>query len=262
MKLKLFLSAVFRFRNIAILLLALGAASIVLESFSGISPWAAYLVSLSAYVASLVQTLTNREFHEKFNHKQKVKQIQNLNFICLRLSSEAKRHLNTAQNQKLRKIMEDKDDIVNSFFRGERSFLKEKVVEQTLNLVASYIRLLMNYAIRSRELEEMDISEVANRINLNTRKLNFEKDPSRLDDLRKVIDMDQKIITTLKEEKKNLEGISAKLDYMSSAVNMFKHQIMSSIESEDMLEQLQTVLNEAEALDNVLYERRKNRVKL
>ncbi|HHW31247.1 MAG TPA: hypothetical protein GXX20_06180 [Clostridiaceae bacterium] len=262
MKLKLFLSAVFRFRNIAILLLALGAASIVLESFSGISPWAAYLVSLSAYVASLVQTLTNREFHEKFNHKQKVKQIQNLNFICLRLSSEAKRHLNTAQNQKLRKIMEDKDDIVNSFFRGERSFLKEKVVEQTLNLVASYIRLLMNYAIRSKELEEMDISEVANRINLNTRKLNFEKDPSRLDDLRKVIDMDQKIITTLKEEKKNLEGISAKLDYMSSAVNMFKHQIMSSIESEDMLEQLQTVLNEAEALDNVLYERRKNRVKL
>jgi len=258
----MFLSAVFRFRNIAILLLALGIASVVSNYFPEVSSSAAYLVSLSAYVASVVQTLTSSKFHENFNHKQKIRQIQDLNYTCLKLASEAKRHLNTSQNQKLRKMMEDKDDIVNSFFRGERSFLKEKVVEQTLNLVASYIKLLMNYAIRSKELEEMDISDVADRINLNSRKLNFEKDPHRLDDLKKLIDMDQKIITTLKEEKKNLEGISAKLDYMSSTVNMFKHQIMSSIESEDMLEQLQTVVNEAEALDNVLYERRRNRVKL
>lgn len=262
MKLKLFLSAVFRFRNILILLLAYGVSSVAVGNFPALSPLLTYLVSFAAYLIALVQTLTSQEFHEEFHRKEKVKQIQNLNFTCLKLASEARRHLNASQNQRLRRIMEDKDDIVNSFFRGERSYLKEKVVEQTLNLVASYIRLLTNYAIRSKELEEMDLSEITNRINLNTRKLNFEKDPSRLDDLRKVIEMDQKILTTIKEEKKNLEGISAKLDYMSSAVNMFKHQIMSSIESENILEQLQTVLNEAEALDNVLYERRKNRVRL
>jgi hypothetical protein len=262
MKQKMFLSAAFRFRNLAILILTLGAASIVLEYFPGIGSSAAYLVSFSAYIVSVIQTLTSKKFHEKFNYKQKVKRIQDLNYSCLKLATEARKHLNASQNQKLRKTLEDKDDIVNSFFRGEKSFLKEKIVEQTLNLVASYIRLFMNYAIRSKELQEMDISEVAERINLNTRKLNFENDPHRLDDLKKLIDMDQKIITTLKEEKKNLEGLSAKLDYMSSTVNMFKHQIMSSIESEDMLEQLQTVVNEAEALDSVLDERRRNRINL
>ena len=48
---------------------------------------------------------------------------------------------------------------------------------------------------------------------------------------------------------------------MESTVNMFKHQIMSSIENEDMLEQLETAINEAEALDNVLEDRRRNRLR-
>ena len=49
---------------------------------------------------------------------------------------------------------------------------------------------------------------------------------------------------------------------MESTVNMFKHQIMSSIENEEMLEQLETAVNEAEALDAVLYERRRSRIQL
>jgi hypothetical protein len=42
---------------------------------------------------------------------------------------------------------------------------------------------------------------------------------------------------------------------------MFKHQTISSIESEDLLEKLGTAVNEAIALDNVLDERRKGRMK-
>ena len=64
------------------------------------------------------------------------------------------------------------------------------------------------------------------------------------------------------KNEKDLERISARLDYMESTVNMFKHQIMSSIESEDMLEQLETAVNEAEALDAVLDERRRSRLRL
>jgi hypothetical protein len=71
--------------------------------------------------------------------------------------------------------------------------------------------------------------------------------------------MDEKIIVRIKEEKLDLERISAKLNYMESMVNMFKQQILSSIESEDMLEKLETAVNEATALDNVLDERRKRK---
>jgi mannitol/fructose-specific phosphotransferase system IIA component (Ntr-type) len=49
---------------------------------------------------------------------------------------------------------------------------------------------------------------------------------------------------------------------MESTVNMFKHQIMSSLENEEMLEQLETAVNEAEALDAVLDERRRNRLRI
>ena len=83
-----------------------------------------------------------------------------------------------------------------------------------------------------------------------------------MDDIRKIIEMDEKLINRLKDEKKDLERISAKLDYMESTVNMFKHQALSSVESEEMLEKLETAVNEAEALDNVLEDRRKNKLKL
>jgi hypothetical protein len=259
MKLKYFLSALFRLRNLVILILSLMIAGIIKGVFPNIG-FLAYLISLIAYIVSLVQTLLDTKFHEEFNHKQKIKRIQDLNYSCRRFANEARKHVSSTYNHKLRKVLQDKDDIVNSFFRGERSFLKEKIVEQTLSLVVSYIRLLINYSIRNKELENMNVSDVVARINLNTRKLNFEKDPHRLDDLTKLIEMDQKIIDRMKEEKKNLEGISAKLDYMSSTVNMFKHQILSSIESEDMLEQLQSVVNEAAALDSVLDERHRSRI--
>ena len=73
--------------------------------------------------------------------------------------------------------------------------------------------------------------------------------------------MDERLITRLKDEKKELERIGVKLDYMESTVNVFKHQILSSVENEEMLEQLETVVNEAEALDTVLEERRKSKLR-
>lgn len=261
MKSRLFLSAAFRLRNIAILLAALCIAAILADNIPAADVFA-YPAAVGVYIISVFQSLASRKFHEKFNQRQKIRNIQNLNYTCLRLSYEAKRHTNPRYAQKLRKVLEDKDDIVNSFFRGERSFLKEKIVEQTLNLVVSYIKLLTNFCIRNRELSEIDIGEITNRINQNLRKLNFVNDPIAAEDLKKVIEMDEKLVKRLKEEKQELERIGTKLDYMESTVNMFKHQIISSIESEEMLKTLETVVNEASALDSVLEERRKSRIRI
>jgi len=271
MKLKLILSAMFKLKNIAVLLVLLGISALLsdptafplLFRFSPIPNIGlmAYPASVFIYLAFVVSTLSSRKFHEDFNHRQKIRRIQDLNYATLRLSSQAKKHTNNTYSLKLRKVMEDKNDIVNSFFRGERSYLKEKIVEQTLNLVLSYIKLLTNFCIRSREFSSVDFGEITNRISMNTRKLNFAKDPGEAEDIKKVIEIDEKMISRLKDEKRELEKTSTKLDYMESTVNMFKHQIISSLESEEMLEELETAVNEATALDNVLEERRRNRIR-
>ena len=71
--------------------------------------------------------------------------------------------------------------------------------------------------------------------------------------------MDEKIITRLKEEKQELERIDTKLDYIKSTVSMFKHQVTHSLDSEEMLEKIENVVNEATALESVLDDRYKKR---
>jgi len=261
MKYRLLLSALFKFRNIAVLAIAIVAARMAARYVPLFEPFT-YPAAFGVYVLVTIQTLASKKFHEEFNSRQKIRHIQDLNYTCLRLFSEAKRHANPAYYQKLRKVMDDKNDIVDSFFRGEKSYLKERIVEQTLNLVISYIKLLTNLCIRSRELDEINIAEITDRINLNMRKLSFVKDPHDLEDLKKVIEMDEKVLNRIKDEKRELERINIKLDYMESTISMFKHQAISSIESEEMLEKLEQAVNEAAALDSVLEERRKNRIRL
>ncbi len=261
-------SAFFRFRNIGILAAAMILAALLSDptvvpigNNFALPPEATFPAGLAVYIAFVLQSLSSKQFHEDFNRKEKIRTIRELNRQANRLSSEARRNTNSTYLQKLKKVMDDKNDIFNSYSTGEHSYLKERIVEQTLNLVTAYFKLLNNFCIRSRELNAVDVSSVANRINTNSRKLSFARDARMADDVRKIIEMDEKLINRMKDEKKELERISAKLDYMESTVNMFKHQIMSSIENEEMLEQLETAVNEAEALDTVLEDRRKSRIR-
>jgi len=271
MKLRMLLSALFKLRNIGILAAALIVAALLSDptAFPTLFGYGYALpgsltttAGFAVYIGFVLQTLTSKQFHEEFNRKEKIRNIRELNRQANRLSSEARRNTNSTYNQKLRKVMEDKNDIYNAFMTGEHSYLKEKITEQTLNLVIAYLKLLNNFCIRNRELSSVDVSAISARINTNTRKLSFTRDARITEDLRKLIEMDEKLIERLKDEKKELERIGTKLDYMESTVNMFKHQILSSVENEDMLEQLETAVNEAEALDTVLEDRRKNRLRI
>jgi hypothetical protein len=266
MKSRLLASAFLSFRNISVLLILAGLymlSSPYLPTFA--FPFSGTVIPAglgAVYLAFVVQSLASRDFHDQFNRKQKIRHIRNLNYMSIKLFSEAKKHTNSTYQQKLRKVVEDKNEMVESFFRGEPSMLKERIVEQALNLVVSYIRLLTNFCKRSRELSNVDVSDIANRINANNRKLSFTKDPYMAEDLKKTVGMDEKIIGRLKDEKNELERIRIKLDYMESMVNMFKHQILSSIETEEMVEKLENAVNEATALDNVLEERRRNKLRM
>lgn len=270
MRARVVLSAFFKLRNIGVLAATLILARLLSDptAFPTLFGYGLALPesltvtgAFAVYVGFVIQTLLNKQFHAGFNQKEKLRNIRELNRQATRLSSEARRHTNSTYLQKLKKVMEDKSEIYNSYTTGEHSYLKEKIMEQTLNLVIAYLKLLNNFCIRNRELNGVDVSAVSARINNNNRKLSFARDVNMAEDVRKIIEMDEKLISRMKNEKKDLERISAKLDYMESTVNMFKHQIMSSIENEDMLEQLETAVNEAEALDAVLEDRRKNKLR-
>jgi len=257
MKQQLFKSALFRFRNITILLLSLLAACIAMES--NIFPLA-IAAAVAVYAASVIQSLLSKNFQEKINRKQKIYNIKELNYQCRCLANKVKRDSNVEFYKhgyyKLKKVMDDKNEIYESFFRGEYSYLKEKIVEQALKLVISYIKLLHNFCIRSNDINSTDINEIINRLNMNKCKLSFTKDPDTMEDIKNLIDIDEKTIARFKEEKNDLERIMAKLDYIESTINTFKHRIISNIETEDMLENLETVVNEASALDAALEKRK------
>ncbi len=269
MRYKLFVSALLKLRNIGLFILMSAISAILIEPSIlsvniGLLPLhnaAAIMIpsSFAVYLGLVVQSLLSKNFHEQFNRKQKIKHMQDLNYICVKLFYTAKKCTNPLYQQKLMNVMDDKNDILNSYLKGEQGFLKERIVEKSLNLVISYIKLLTNFCIRSRELSEINLNSISSRMNGNARKLSFTRDPETSAELRKAIDVDERMIENLKEEKVELERISVKLDYMESMVNMFKHQIISSIESEDMLEKLESTVNEADALDNVLHERNKNK---
>jgi len=261
MKLKLLLNSMFGFRNVIILIVVMLFAYNIDNHAPGY-PHIVYSVGASVYIAFVIQSLFSKDFKQNFEKKQKAKNIRRLSRKCNKLASEARKQSNPVYLKKLRKIMNDKTEIVNSYFRGTESFLKEKIVEQSLHLVISYLKLHTNYCIRSRELALANINDITNRINMNLRKINFAQDPYTKDDLKKTIEMDEKLLESLKQEKQELDRIATKLDYLESMVNMFKHQIITNIESEEMLEKLESVVNEASALDSVLDERHRSRLRI
>jgi len=271
----LFFSAFFRFRNFSTLLLWCGAvyllsgeATLISQnSLNSLAPstliTGAYGVGAIFYLALVIQSLFSNSYREQVKRKEKKQEINALNRECMKLSMQTRNSASPIQKQKLRKIMQDKNDILNSLKRGdEYSYLKETIVEKSLNLVVSYTKLLSNYSIRSKELSEINISDMMNKINANRRKLSFMKDERMLGDISSIIEMDEQVIQRVKDEKNELERIHARLDYIESMLGMFKHQIVSSIESEEMVEKLDTAVNEATALDNVLQERRRNRIRM
>lgn len=266
----LFYNAVFRFRNITTLIICFAISFLMSGEGTNINGYdlatlstGAYGVSAIIYVALVIQSMFSKSFKEEVQRKEKRKEINRLNRECSKLASQTRNYATPIQRQKLRKIMQDKDDIYNSLKRGDgHSYLKEKIVEKSLNLVISYTRLMTNYCIRSKELSEINISDLMNKINVNRRKLNFMKDDRTYEDVKSIIEMDEQVINRVKEEKNELERIHARLDYIESMLSMFKHQIVSSIESEEMVEKLETAVNEATALDNVLQERRRNQIRM
>lgn len=215
---------------------------------------------MMAYMAFIVQRLRDEEFNKIINLEETYQIINKMDYKCERLAENAKNSTNSDKRFRVREVLRDKNDIVNSFKSDKENLLKQKIAKQTIELVTVYIKLIENYYIRLRDVENINNDELRLRIEKNTQKVADSDSFELKEDILNTIELDNKLLERITEEREELDRVSAKLTYIESSINLFKQQMMSSLEQEDVSHKVESVVNEAIALDNVLTQRRKERI--
>ncbi|MCL2164162.1 MAG: hypothetical protein FWH55_07175 [Oscillospiraceae bacterium] len=204
------------------------------------------------YSAFVVQSLASPKFRAKSEKRALIGKIRKMSNECYSQARSMKRKLSVSDQKRLAQVISDTEEVVNSFFNSDKNYLKVRVVEKTLSLASLYTKMFSMYQTRQRVLDGGQISQVARRINANTSYLNSIRDSMTKDEIMKVIANDEKYIESLKNEKIELEKLSARLQYMESTISMLKYNIVSNLVTEDVLGTLESEVNEADALNEVL----------
>lgn len=259
MKPKMFFKAITKFRNILLLAIVIGIFFATLNNISNV-PF--LLIGAACYIYSVIRTLKNPRFMAEFNREIQFESIQDLNEECNRLYQNAFKRLPAGMRERIRNIYKEKQALVAYYVRTKSDPVKQRIVEQALNLVIVYFKLMLNYSIRIKEVNSANVQKIVERINANKRKLQLLTNPKAVEDLERAVELDEKIIERINNEKIELETISSKLDYIESAMLMFKHQIISNASTEPIAEDIDNVINEAIALDNALTSHRNEKLRL
>lgn len=255
MGLKMFFKAALKSRNFALL-----AGVIIISALTNSVPF--MLVGLAGYIYFVLQTFRSSEFRTECDRTEKLDDIQKLSWECNDLYRQVCRNLDRSVKNKAAGIMKQKSELMEFFSKTCDDPIKQKIIEQALKLVMAYFNLINNYSVRSRELASVGINEIVGRINYNNRKLGSLKSYEAVLDLTKTVEMDEKLLQDLKNEREELEKVNVRLDYIESTIGGFKHRIISTDSSDPESDEIEDVINEAAALDNVLSERSKNRMRL
>ena len=256
MKLKMLLKAAFRTGNFA-LLAGVFAVSVLTNFFVPFM-----LVGFAGYLYFVMQTLRSEKFIAEFNQAEKLDSLQRMSFDCNDLYKQLYRKFDKSMKTKVMGIMKQKYELIEYFNNCSKDPIRQTIVEQALKLVMAYLHLVDNYTIRSRELSSINMNDIAGRINYNNRKLGTLKSYAAVVQLTKTIELDEKLVQRMREEKEELERVSVRLDYIESTIGGFKHRIISADSMDPASEEIENVINEATALDSVLNERSKNRMRL
>jgi len=218
-------------------------------------PSAMYGVPLAIYAAFVVQSLFSRDFKTNFEQREIINEIKKSSEECHQSARNLRRRLEPNAQARLSTMLKESDEIVHSFLNGDKNYLKVRTVQQSLKLMSAYVKLADMFRVRASASSGERISQLAKRINANTGNMNSVKDPGIADELKRVIAADERMIESLKNERLELERIDARLQYMESTIGMLKYNIISNLESEDFLHNLESDVLEADALNSVLNDR-------
>ena len=219
------------------------------------SPLAHYGLPLIIYAAFVAQSLFSNDFRKNFERREMINEIKKMSEECHVNARNLKKKLELNAQQRLTNMMQETDEIVQSFLSGDKNPLKVRVVQQSLKLTAAYIKLADMFRVRAFASDGDKISQLARRINSNAGNMNNARDPAIANEIRRVIEADERMIESLKNERLELERIDARLQYMESTIGMLKYNIISNLESDDILNTLENDVHEASALNSVLADR-------
>lgn len=244
------LKAAVRIRNIALL-----GGVLIVSYLTGYLPF--LLIGLAGYVYFVIQTLKDSRFLSECSNDEKISSIQQLSTQCDELFRRSRKSIDRQALTKVKNIMQDKDEIMELFSRDEQDFVKQKVVEQAVKLAMAYISLMAEYSSRRREAFAIDAREVISNINNNTQRLRFLSDAQAIENTRQAIEMDRKVLDKIEQDRTELDRISSRLTFIESTMTSFKHQTITSDNSDEASEEIENIINESQALDNVLNDNRK-----
>lgn len=255
------LKAAFKSRNILILaagMLLTAGASAYAPDIAWL-PWVVGAAGVASYTAGVARTLQSKDFMRELELSEKLEGIGRLNQQC----NDMYRRISGRLGKNLRagaiRVMKQKDELLRCFDRYTDDPVKQRIIEQALKLVMAYIGLAGNCSDRIRELSPQHINELVTRININNRRLGSLKSYQAVLELTKTIEMDEKLLQRLREERNQLEIVSVRLDQIESSIVGFKHRILSNEMSDPETQEIENAINEANALDNALNEQRKFR---
>jgi hypothetical protein len=255
------LRAALKPRNILILaggiVLMAGAASYAPEA-----GWIRIIVGAAgifAYIAAVIATIRSRDFKREVELSEKLEEINRLNHDINEHYRRVARRLGKNLREKSVRVLRHKDQLLHYFSRYNDDPIKQRIMEQALKLVMAYLKLAASVADRARELSPRCFNELTARINANHRRLGTLKSYQAVLDLTKTIEMDEKLLMRMKEEKNSLETAGVRLDQIESNIVGFKHRILSNEISDTGYEEIENAINEATALDNALNEHRRYR---
>ncbi len=254
MQLKKILKAAFRIRNLAIL-----AGVVIVSYLTEFVPF--MFIGAAGYLYFVLQTLKDGAFIKEYSEDEKIDNIRDLNIKCNNLLQQSRKEIDREFNGNIRNIMKDKDEIMALFSGDEEDYVKQKVVEQAVNLVIAYISLLVDYCRRRRRVAAFDTNEIVFRINSNERKLQYLKDSQASGDIRQAVEMDKKILENIDQEKRELERAGARLTFIESTLKSFKQQTIASDNTDEITHEIENIINESTALDNVLNSDKDDRLK-
>lgn len=252
--------------------LSFGIFSAVLIGYF-VSGWEPFILfGFLAYAGSAGVLLLNPEFRYRCTVEDRIDKIRRLNLksssLYFHIKTKVAKKFTTKIVEKIfcilgkssyvdlesrvDNIFKTKSEIANYFLSREYSPIKEKITLKSLELSVVYFRLMDIYISRLSDVSSKNLTSIEERISINRRKKIAALNPEYTSDLERAIEADEKLLQGLKEARKEVEKMSAKLNLIESTMALLKQQIYTEIHADDIFENIENTINEAQALENAL----------
>lgn len=248
------ISALLRMRNLVLL-----AAVILISSITGYIPF--MLIGAAGYLYFVLQTLRSESFQKEWLMRENRNRLFAVSRDCDALYRKVRKGAGKEARRKLTGVLADKKELMAFFRTRSGDPIREKLVQQALNLVMAYLRLMESCERRRTELGLAGENEIRARLERNYKKLGSLQDYDAVLELNKAIEMDEKVLASIREDKSENERIGTRLDYIESTVDMFKKRIITDEDIEGVMADIESAVNEASALETVLGDRSREKLR-